>query len=134
LIGSRRHIDDFSDVRMKSLQCSARRFSIEGTGRYVLYFEIIKQSPRNRRLAHPSFICADHNYDASPYSYSSANPLVVGYHVHLKTHMAVRHCVSIWAILSRAREAAAGVGGGGLAPLWPSASPDRNAGTLRSRS
>ncbi len=62
LIRSRRHINDFGNVRVKAHQRTARRFGIEGAGGYVVCVKIIKQGPRNGGLADPALIRAYYNH------------------------------------------------------------------------
>src|SRR5882757_8865811 len=76
LIRSRRHINDFGNVRVKALQRTARRFGIEGAGGYVVCVKIIKQGPRNGGLADPALIRAyDNHYWLRHISYSSKLPI-----------------------------------------------------------
>src|ERR1700746_2913419 len=60
---SRRHINDFGNVRMKAFQRTARRFGIEGPGGYAVCVKVIKQGPRNGGLADPALIRAYYNHD-----------------------------------------------------------------------
>jgi hypothetical protein len=46
---------------MKSMQCAARRFRIEGAGWRLMGAEVIEQRARNGRFADAAFIRPDEN-------------------------------------------------------------------------